>query len=122
MPRILCVDDEPSLRDMLALYLRHQGFHVETAGDGLAAWDAISANPAKFDVVITDNQMPQMTGLELVEKLRHSKFPGHILFFSSTLTYPNVEYLELLGVDAVVEKGRPITEFLAALHRTLNPA
>ena len=119
-PRILCVDDEPVLREMLVLYLRRQGFEVETASDGLAAWQVISENPASFDVVITDNQMPQMTGLELVEKLRQSRFPGHIMFFSSTLTGQNVERLETLGVDAVVEKGRPISEFLAALHRTLN--
>jgi DNA-binding response OmpR family regulator len=114
------VDDEPALRDMLVLYLRRQGFEVETAGDGLAAFETISKNPAIFDVVITDNQMPHMTGLQLVEKLRQSQYAGRILFFSSTLTYQNRERLDSLGVDAVVEKGQPISEFLAALHRTLN--
>src|SRR5690349_15720 len=107
--RVLCVDDEPAMRQILALYLQRQGYEVETA-DGLAAWNLVAANPGRFDVVITDNQMPNMSGIALVEKLRASGYPGRIVFFSSTLPQQSAERLLRLQVDAVLEKGRPITD------------
>ena len=81
--RILCVDDEPTVRELLHIYLRREGFEVETAPDGLAAWLIISAHPSRFDAVITDNQMPHMTGLELVEKLRVAQ--GQLDHFANAL-------------------------------------
>jgi two-component system OmpR family response regulator len=114
--QILCVDDEPAVLDMLTLCLRHQGFDVQTATDGLAACNLISEDPARFNVVITDQQMPRLSGIGLAEKLRAIGFPGHIVFFSSTLTRENVERLDSLQIGAVVEKGRPLSELFAAIR------
>jgi CheY-like chemotaxis protein len=119
-PRILCVDDEPAVRDMLALYLRRQAYAVETASDGQEAWRLISENLGRFDVVITDNQMPQLGGIHLVEKLRRDGFSGRIIFFSSTLPPQAAEHLSRLRVDAIVEKGRPIAELMTALQEALG--
>jgi CheY-like chemotaxis protein len=105
------------MRQILALYLQRQGYEVETADDGLAAWNLVAANPGRFDVVITDNQMPNMSGIALVEKLRASGYPGRIVFFSSTLPQQSAERLLRLQVDAVLEKGRPITDLIAVLRR-----
>lgn len=108
---------------MLSLYLRrHDNYEVETAVHGLAAWDLIAQDPARFDVVITDNQMPQLDGIGLVEKLRASGFPGRIIFFSSTIGPPGTERVSRLSVDALIEKGRPISELMAALRRALGEA
>lgn len=114
--RVLCVDDEPAVREVLALHLRRRGYEVEIAPDGLCAWQLIAKTPAHFDAVITDNQMPHLTGVELVEKLRANGFGGGIVFFSSTLPAQSVERLRSLDV-AVVEKGRSIPELMAALRR-----
>jgi two-component system, OmpR family, response regulator len=118
--RILCVEDEPSLRELLSLHLRRNGFEVETAEDGLVAWHRISQAPAHFQVVMTDNQMPHLGGIELAEKLRANGFAGEIVFFSSTLAPQNAERLAPLRVAAIVEKGRPISELVAALHRVVG--
>ena len=67
-PRVLVVDDEAMLADLLAQALRHEGWETDTAKDGL---DAL-AKAASFhpDVVILDVQMPRMDGLETLERLR----------------------------------------------------
>lgn len=118
--RVLCVDDEPAVRDLLALYLRRSAYEVETAEDGMEAWRKISENPEKFHVVITDNQMPNLEGIDLVERLRAQGFGGRIVFFSSTLAPQSAERLARLRVDAVVEKGRPLTHLMTALRNSLE--
>jgi two-component system response regulator AtoC len=65
--RILIVDDESNLRQMLEELLRREGFVVDGAGDGEEALARLRAEP--FDVVVTDLRMPGMSGLELLEKI-----------------------------------------------------
>lgn len=114
--RILCVDDEPSLRDVLVLALRQRGHTVAAAEDGLQAWHMLTDPNQRFDVVITDNQMPNMDGVQLAEKLRSAGFPGGIVFFSSTVDATRHQRIASLAIDAIVEKGRPISDLLVALQ------
>lgn len=65
--RILVVDDEPHIVQVVSLKLRNAGYEVVTAGDGEEAFDlALEAQP---HLIITDFQMPYMTGLELCRAL-----------------------------------------------------
>ena len=65
-PRVLVVDDEAMLADLLSQALRHEGWETATAKDGLDALaKATSFHP---DVVILDVQMPRMDGLETLER------------------------------------------------------
>ncbi|MDX2114820.1 MAG: response regulator [Planctomycetota bacterium] len=66
--KILVVDDEAHITHVLALKLRNAGFTVRTASDGEEAFELASQDPP--DVLITDLQMPYMTGLELCIKLK----------------------------------------------------
>jgi two-component system phosphate regulon response regulator PhoB len=66
--RILVADDEPHIVGVLALKLRNAGFDVRTAADGEEAWELASKDPP--DLVITDLQMPYMTGLDLCARLK----------------------------------------------------
>jgi CheY-like chemotaxis protein len=118
--RVLCVDDEPAIREVLALHLKRNAYDVETAQNGLAALELVMSNPSRFDVVITDNQMPQLDGIHLVQKLRTMGFSGKIVFFSSTLSPHNADQLDGFTVDAIIEKGRPVAELMAALARVLE--
>ena len=63
MKRILVTDDEPSMLNVLKLFLERAGYSVETAGNGQAALHSILKNPP--DALVTDIQMPVMTGKEL---------------------------------------------------------
>lgn len=69
-PRVLVVDDERVIREILADFLTLEGFSVRTAEDGSAALTELSRQP--FDVVISDLKMPKMGGLELLENIRQT--------------------------------------------------
>jgi DNA-binding NtrC family response regulator len=71
-PRILVVDDDDELREMIRNFLAYRGCYVETACDGLDGCQALGRNT--FDMVITDIYMPRMNGLELLETIEH-KYP-----------------------------------------------
>lgn len=66
--KVLVVDDEIHIVQVIAIKLRNNGFEVLTAENGAQALDI--AKTQKPDLVITDYQMPVMTGLEFIEKLR----------------------------------------------------
>ena len=65
--RILVVDDEPTIRNMLAEFLGLEGYTVHTAEDGTHALDELSRH--SFDLVLTDLKMPRMGGLALLEAI-----------------------------------------------------
>lgn len=66
--RILIVDDEPDIRDMLKTLMETEGYAVGTASNGLDALEAFQAEPC--DVVLTDIKMPGMTGLQLLRRVK----------------------------------------------------
>lgn len=72
-PRLLVVDDEASIREMLMETLSHAGnYEVDTAGDGREALQKMRAS--KYDLVVTDLRMPEMDGCRLLDISRH-EFP-----------------------------------------------
>jgi CheY-like chemotaxis protein len=68
--RILVVDDEESVREVVSRRLAQDGHQVETAADGAEACLAFEKSP--FDIVITDLNMPRMGGVELVRRIKES--------------------------------------------------
>jgi two-component system sensor histidine kinase and response regulator WspE len=66
--RILVVDDASSVRQLKVDLLLDSGYDVEEARDGADGWEALQNG--HYDLVITDNTMPRMTGVEMIEKLR----------------------------------------------------
>jgi len=69
--RVLVVDDEIHIVHIVAIKLRNNGYDVVTAGNGAEAFKI--ACEEKPDIIVTDYQMPLMSGLEFVEKLRGSE-------------------------------------------------
>ncbi len=67
-PRILVVDDEESIREFLEIMLKKEGYEVTPAEDGQAALDLMKKKT--FDMVISDMQMPNVTGMELLKKVK----------------------------------------------------
>ena len=81
--RILVVDDDASLRDLLRLHLSSAGYEVQTAADGIAAgYQVLKAPP---DLIITDVNMPHMDGFEFVAALKADKSlpPIPVIFLTS---------------------------------------
>ncbi len=70
--KVLLVDDEPHVTSVIKHFLMKSGYEVETANNGLMALDKVGKMMP--DVVVSDIQMPRMTGLEFCERLR-SDYP-----------------------------------------------
>jgi two-component system chemotaxis response regulator CheY len=70
--QVLVVDDFPTMRRIMKDILRQLGFHnVVEAEDGLMAWEILGKQP--IDLIVADWNMPKMTGIELLRKVRQSK-------------------------------------------------
>jgi len=65
---ILIVDDERSMREVLEIFLKNEGYNVTTAGDGMTAIEAIQKDI--FDLVITDLRMPNISGIDLLKTIK----------------------------------------------------
>jgi DNA-binding response OmpR family regulator len=90
--RILLVDDEPGVRGVLIRVLRDAGYEVVGVNDGLAALDACKTAETPYDLVITNNRMPHLSGAEIIDRLRVD-CPGlpiiHLDDGSTDFTLPN---------------------------------
>jgi DNA-binding response OmpR family regulator len=114
---ILLAEDEKSVALAVTFALKRDGHKVEVATDGEQALAKLAADdPEAIDLLITDNNMPRMSGLELVRRLRETSFRGKILVLSAHLTPQNCEAYESLGVDSMMPK--PFD--LHALRKTVD--
>lgn len=84
--RVLYADDMLQLRELIAIVLGRDGHTVDTAANGRQALEKLTANPAGYDVLITDHHMPELNGLELVSGIRALPYKGKIIVFSSELS------------------------------------
>lgn len=99
--RVLVVDDQASMRNVLSEYLSNEGYSVTLSEDGERAWSALLQNNAEsFDVLISDRTMPNMDGLELLQRVKaDSRFKDIPVIFQTALTNKG-EVLE--GINAGV--------------------
>ncbi len=101
---VLIVDDSPTVRKFVSVSLSMQGFSVVVACDGM---DALEKLPqSKFDLVITDLNMPNMDGFELIKALREN--PDYkdlpVIILTSLGDEANKEQGAKLGVNSYVVK------------------
>lgn len=121
MAKILIVDDEPRIRDLIRAHLEHEGFSCEEAGDGGAALAALSGGDV--DLVILDIMMPFVDGMTCLKEMRSRKINTPVIM----LTARGEEYDKLAGLesgadDYVVKPFSPrelVARVKAVLNRTL---
>ena len=87
---ILVVDDDPDIRRINAMVLHRAGYHVDTAEDGHAGWHAVSHAPESYALLITDHNMPGLTGLALVKKLRDARMTLPVIMATAALPEEDV--------------------------------
>ena len=80
--RILVVEDDAAIRRLNTEILTYSGYHVDAAEDGAVAWDALQQN--NYDLMVTDNDMPKVTGVEFIRKCDPDS-----VGFGSTVTLEN---------------------------------
>jgi DNA-binding response OmpR family regulator len=121
MSRILIVDDDPHVRQMLERVLRKADHDVETAENGKVALQVHGERPA--DLIVTDIIMPEKEGLETITELRKS-FPAvKIIAISGGGRIGPAQYLkmaEILGADRTFSKPFNPSELIAAVEDLLT--
>ncbi|MDB6023062.1 MAG: ompR [Pedosphaera sp.] len=115
---ILLVDDDSDIREISTNLLTKSGFHVDTAEDGAIAWDAIQAK--SYDLLITDNNMPKVTGIELVRKLRAARMNLPIIMASGTIPVEDLSVHPGLQLAATLLKPFSGNELLETVQKVLR--
>jgi CheY-like chemotaxis protein len=114
--KILTVDDEPAMAACLSFIFRGPRYELTSARNGKEALARLSAAATPYDVVITDNQMPLLSGVELVRALREQSFGGKIMVLSGHLTPENRDAFAQMKVDAILEKPFDTYDLQSRLH------
>jgi len=117
MTRVLVVDDEPGLRRAMAINLRARGYEVALAADGAAALTA--ASDATPDAIVLDLGLPDMDGVEVIERLRGWSRAPIIVLSARTTQDDKVVALDA-GADDYVTKPFGMDELLARLRAALR--
>lgn len=115
--RVLCAEDDEHVATMLRFALERGGHHVELAKDGNEAFKRLADSSESFDVLVTDHDMPALSGLRLVEKLRAAHFAGKIIVHCSALRAQDAAAYRTLGVDHIFNKPVSLDKFLSVVQQ-----
>jgi len=117
--RILVVDDEPQIRDMLSLYFSKHGYEVAVAGNSVETLRAADANG--FDLVILDIGLAEEDGLKLLKNLK-TKHPHLRVIMLTGMGFVEdlLQEAHEKGADGYVSKMLPLDELLLAVQRIVN--
>src|SRR5260370_24870674 len=115
--KILAVDDEPSIAQSMRFIFERPLYELASAQDGEAALARLTTDPNLFDVIITDNNMPGVSGIQFVHKLRERGFAGKIMVLSAHLSPDVRAAYEALDVDAMIDKPFSIKVLRQTLDR-----
>ncbi len=103
--RVLLVEDEKAIRDVIEAYLEREGFWVTPVGDGQAALDA--ADKHAFDLVVLDLMLPKVSGEEVTRRLRDTSDVPIIMLTAKGAEEERVSGLELGADDYLVKPFSP---------------
>ena len=113
MKRLLVVEDEYSIRDLLNLNLTRVGYTVDAVESAEKAIEIFSHDPERFDVAVIDIMLPGMSGFELCEWIRRkNQIIGIIMLTARTMEPDKVKALAL-GADGYVTKPFSLNELIA---------
>lgn len=117
--QVLLVDDNLLERRLLSVHLQRAGYDPRMARDGAEAWEVLEADPSFFDVVVLDRNMPRMSGLELLEKMKGHPRLRMIPVILQTAAIAREEMLEGIRAGASYYLTKPVDpEMLLEVVRT----
>lgn len=116
--KVLLIDDEPGIREMLSLELSQEGFEVEAVGDGFAAIRALQRG--RFDLAITDLKMPGMDGVAVVEALRSLDPALEVIVATGYASVDTAVACMKHGAYDYIRKPYDLVELVLLLERALE--
>jgi DNA-binding response OmpR family regulator len=118
--RILVVEDDLLILQLNTRMLKRAGYEVDAAEDGAAAWKTLNA--ASYDLLITDNVMPKITGVKLLEKLRAARMALPVIMATSALPTAVFARCPWLQPNATLLKPYTASEMLRTVKKVLREA
>jgi PAS domain S-box-containing protein len=118
--RVLFVDDEQSIRTLMETVLRELGYEVDIASNGLEALKMFRDAPNEYDMVITDQTMPHLTGLNLCRKIKTIRDSVPVILCTGHSDAVTRLTLEKAGIDLLMNKPFRISTLAQAIRKILN--
>lgn len=116
--KILVVDDEPAILELIEYNLEDNDYQVSTAVDGQMALD--KATDEKFDLILLDQMLPKLSGIEMLKKMRKAGNLTPVIFLTAVDTEENKIEGLISGADDYVTKPFSIKELLAHIKVVLR--
>ena len=117
---ILLVDDEKSIAEMLQKMLENFGYHVTSLSDSIKALEAFRERPDQFDLVITDQTMPNIHGSELAKRMIEIKPDIPIILCTGFSSLISKEEASALGIRHFLMKPIVMNELAKAIRKVLD--
>ena len=117
-PRILVVGDDLLILRLNSEVLSYVGYQVDAVNDAAAAWEALLVND--YDLMITDNDMPRVTGVNLLMKVHSTRMAMPVVMATGTLPAEKFAQFPGLKPTAVVIKPYTLDELLATVEDVLH--
>jgi two-component system sensor histidine kinase and response regulator WspE len=115
--RILVVDEDHDLRRLYVEALAGPGYDVDAAEDGAAGWEALQAN--SYNLLITENDLPKLSGVELVKKLRSARMALPVVMAAGKLPTHELARNPALQLTATLSKSFPVDALLDTVRNAL---
>jgi DNA-binding response OmpR family regulator len=115
-PRVLIIDDDRALSNLVSFVMRHEGFSVDTVNDGDAGIQLAIENT--YDAVVLDLRMPGKDGRTVYREIREAGVRTPVLILSA---YNARQATEEIGANAYLNKPFEPTELAQAVRRLLTP-
>ena len=112
---ILSVDDNELLRKTMCRLLEKDGHAVTCAEDGQIALEFLTEDPERFELIITDQNLPKLSGVDLINQLREKGLHTPIILMSGFLSEQTRREITDLGVEKILDKPVTPTEMLQAI-------
>jgi len=116
--KILVVEDDADIRRLNLRILTNSGYQVTAVEDGAFAWDALQLD--NYDLLITDNSMPRVTGIELLGKLHAAHLILPVIMASGTLPQEELDRRPWLIINATLLKPYSFDELLRTVKNILH--
>ncbi|MBU0483123.1 MAG: PAS domain S-box protein [Proteobacteria bacterium] len=118
--RVMVVDDEQSIRLLTEKLLVGAGYQVDLFNNGKEAWEAFSQEPEAWDLIITDQTMPGLTGAGLTEKVISQRPDFPVILCTGYSEMISAEIAQQIGVASFLQKPLSKNELLSNVRRVLD--